>query len=80
MKKYLNLCLLGESTIPQRQEMLNEKKKVLESKVKEIQDSLAFIDWKQNFYNDVLSGKTEYFSYLIDGNNTKNKNETSIKY
>lgn len=71
MKKYLNLCLQGESTIPQRQAMLAEKKKDLDSKKKEIEDSMAFIDWKQNFYDEVLSGKTEYFSYLIDVNNAK---------
>ena len=71
MKKYLNLCLQGESTIPQRQAMLAEKKKDLELKKKDIEDSMAFIDWKQNFYDEVLSGKTEYFSYLIDVNNAK---------
>ncbi len=66
MKKYLNLCLQGESTIPQRQKMLAEKKENLELKKKEIEDSMAFIDWKQNFYDEVLTGKTKYFSYLID--------------
>lgn len=71
MKKYLNLCLQGESTIPQRQAMLAEKKKDLELKKNEIEDSMAFINWKQNFYNEVLNGKTEYFSYLIDVNNAK---------
>lgn len=71
MKKYLDLCLQGESTIPERKAMLNEKKKDLELKKKEIEDSLSYIDWKQNFYDDVLNGKTEYFSYLIDVNTTK---------
>lgn len=33
---------------------------------------MSFIDWKQNFYDDVLNEKTEYFSYLIDVNSTKN--------
>ena len=28
-----------------------------------------FIDWKQNFYDDVLSGKIEYVSNLIDVDN-----------
>ena len=71
MKAYLDLCLQGESSIPRRKAMLDEKKKNLELKKKEIEDSMAFIDWKQNFYDDVLNGKTEYFSYLI--NVTKNK-------
>ena len=48
-----------------------KKKQNLELKKKEIEDSLSFIDWKQNFYDDVLTGKTEYYSYLIDKNNSK---------
>lgn len=70
MKKYLDLCLEGPSSIPERKAMLDKKRKVLEEKIKEIEDSLSFIDWKQNFYDDVLNGKIEYFSYLIDINNT----------
>lgn len=66
MKKYLSLCMQGETSIPERKIMLEAKKKALESRIKEIQDSLSFIDWKQNFYDDVLSGKTEYFSYIIN--------------
>ena len=71
MRKYLNLCLQGKSSIPERKAMLDEKKKILELKIKEIEDSLSFIEWKQNFYNDILDGKTEYYSYLIDVNNNK---------
>ena len=71
MKKYLDLCLQGQSTIPERKDMLKRKKQDLELKKMEIEDSLSFIDWKQNFYDDVLNGKTEYFSYLIDVNNEK---------
>lgn len=66
MKIYLNLCMKGESSIPERKIMLDRKKKELEEKVKEINDSLSYINWKQNFYNDVLSGKTKYFSYILD--------------
>lgn len=66
MKEYLNLCLKGESTISERQEILKAKKQSLLEKQKEIQDSINYIDWKQGFYNDVLSGKTKYKSNLID--------------
>lgn len=68
MKKYLDLCLQGQSSIPERKAMLNKKKKDLELKKKEIEDSLSFIDWKQNFYDEVLNGKTDYYSFLIDTN------------
>ena len=68
IRTYLDLCMEGKSSIPKRKIMLDEKKKDLELKKKEIEDSLSYIDWKQNFYDDVLNGKTEYFSYLIDVN------------
>ncbi len=65
MKEYLALCLLGESTIPQRKEMLARKQETLRETVQELQDSIAFIDWKQNYYDEVLSGKRPYESNLI---------------
>lgn len=71
MRRYLDLCLQGQSSIPERKIMLDAKRKELELQKKEIDDSLSFIDWKQNFYNNVLSGKTEYFSYLINVNKNK---------
>lgn len=65
MKEYLNLCLAGESTIPARKEILAQKQKELQQSIKELEDSIAYIDWKQNFYDEVLSGKRPYVSNLI---------------
>ncbi len=65
MKEYLTLCLKGESSIPNRQDILNLKLKELEYKKKELDEAIAFINWKQNFYQDVLDGKTKYYSNLI---------------
>lgn len=64
MKTYIKLCQIGKSTIKERQEILNNKKIDLENQIKEIQKSIDFINWKQNFYEDVLNGKRKYFSYL----------------
>lgn len=65
MKEYLDLCLQGESTIVQRKEMLAEKQKALLVSIKELEDSVAYIDWKQNFYDEILAGKRPYVSNLI---------------
>lgn len=65
MKEYLDLCLQGESTIPQRKEMLTKKREALLGAIKELEDSVAYIDWKQNFYDEVLSGARPYISNLI---------------
>ena len=65
MKEYLQLCLQGTSTIMPRKEMLREKQEALRASIKELEDSVAYIDWKQNFYDEVLSGKRPYVSNLI---------------
>ena len=65
MKEYLELCLQGESTIMQRKEMLAKKREALLGSIKELENSVAYIDWKQNFYDEVLSGARPYVSNLI---------------
>ena len=65
MKEYLALCLQGQSTIPERMELLQKYKRNIHARMAELQDSLDFIAWKENFYKEVLEGKTEYHSDLI---------------
>ena len=69
MKDYIKLCLEGESTIPERKEILAIKRQSLLEQQKLIQESIDYIDWKQDFYNDVLSGKIEYISNLKAADN-----------
>ncbi|MDD3279089.1 MAG: MerR family transcriptional regulator [Lachnospiraceae bacterium] len=65
MKEYLALCLQGQNTIPERKTILAHKKEQLLSTMDELQNAVDYIDWKQGFYDDILSGKTKYFSSLI---------------
>ena len=48
-----------------RQAILEKKRAQLVQELKRVQDSIDYIDWKQGFYADVLSGKTEYISNLL---------------
>lgn len=66
MKRYLALCLRGKSTIPERKEILKQQRDFLVKKMENLQEDIAYIDWKQRYYDDVLSGKTTYTSNLID--------------
>lgn len=68
IKEYLSLCLKGQSTIPERQKILYVKRKALVEELNTIQESIDYIDWKQNFYQEVLDGKTKYYSNLIQNN------------
>ncbi|MBQ7795255.1 MAG: MerR family transcriptional regulator [Lachnospiraceae bacterium] len=64
MREYVDLCLVGEPSIPERKIILERKRKDLELAMAELQKSIDYIDWKQQFYDDVLSGKTKYYSNL----------------
>ncbi len=66
IKVYMNYCLEGEFTIPERKEMLDKSKAFLLKQIEEISESINFINSKQAFYDDVLSGKIKYTSNLID--------------
>ena len=73
MKQYLAYCLKGKSTIPDRKEMLKKQKEFLLHRINELNESIEYIDWKQNFYDEILEGKKTYESYLIDVNNDENE-------
>lgn len=65
MKHYLKLCLEGPSSIPQRKQMLDKQRKYLTDKIQELHEYVDYIDWKQQLYSDMQSGKVEYHSNLI---------------
>ena len=65
MKEYLTLCLQGEATIPLRMEILAGKRRELLERIAQPEDSVRYVDGKQQFYDDVLSGKRPYVSHLI---------------
>lgn len=64
MQHYLELCVQGKQTIPERKVFLAAKQEQLKAQMEQLQASIGYIDWKQGFYDDVLSGKVEYFSYV----------------
>lgn len=59
MKEYLALCQLGARTIPQRKKVLADKRRSLEEEQRRIARAIAYIDRKQDFYDEVLSGKRD---------------------
>ena len=59
MKEYLALCQLGARTIPQRKKVLADKRRSLEEEQRRIARAMAYIDRKQDFYDEVLSGKKD---------------------
>lgn len=66
MKKYMNLCLQGASSINERKAILNAQKEILLTRINEIQESISYIDGKQAYFDAILSEKIPYMSNLID--------------
>lgn len=60
MRIYVELCLEGEQTIPERQAMLQVQQDNLLSKLQLITNNLSYIQHKQQLYADILSGKIPY--------------------
>lgn len=65
MKDYVGLCAQGQASIPERQVLLDQKRRQLLERIRELEDAVRYIDWKQGFYEDVLSGRTPYVSNLL---------------
>ena len=55
MQEYISLCLEGQSSIPRRKEILERKRRELEQELSRIRESIAYIDRKQAYYDDILS-------------------------
>lgn len=72
MKQYLAYCLQGPDSIPVRKIMLDKKLTLLEEKLQEVRESIDYIHWKQNFYDEVTSGKRVYTSDLLPEYNDDN--------
>lgn len=69
MREYIGLCLKGPSSIPERKRFLDGKRQMLLEKEADLRAALQYIDWKQEFYDEVLSGKRAYVSNLIPPEN-----------
>lgn len=65
MKRYMNLCLGGPSTIMERKKLLADQKEQFLRKTEELNECIDFIDNKQTFYDGVLAGDIRYTSSLI---------------
>ena len=65
MRHYVQLCLQGEASIPERKKILAQKRQAPVEQIAQLQGAVAYVDQKQAFYEDVLAGKRPYVSNLL---------------
>ncbi len=71
IKKYIDLCIEGDSTIKERYEIIKTTKEKALTKMNDLQEQLKLLDYKESFYKDLIKNNKE------DIWNPTNKNYTS---
>ena len=55
IKKYIDLVLIGDSTVPTRYEIILKQKENVKAKLEEINKQMDFIEYKLNFYRKKMN-------------------------
>ena len=71
IKKYIDLCIEGDSTIKERYELIKTTREKALTKMNDLQEQLKLLDYKESFYKDLIKNNKE------DIWNPTNKNYTS---
>ncbi len=71
IKRYINLCIIGDSTIPERYQIIQDTKAKAQQKMIELQQQLNLLDYKEKFYQNLIKNN------LKDSWNPMNKIDTS---
>ncbi|WP_413854324.1 MerR family transcriptional regulator [Candidatus Ruminimicrobium bovinum] len=58
IKTYINLCLKGNKTIPQRAKIIFNQEKKLQEHLKELQKQMEILQKKKKYYKNLLKNKT----------------------
>ena len=54
IKKYIDLCIIGDSTIPERFEIIKETKNNALKKMAELKQQLDLLDYKETIYKNLM--------------------------
>ena len=54
IKKYIDLCIIGDSTIKERYEIILDTKKKALLQMEELQKQLSLLDFKEKFYENLI--------------------------
>lgn len=61
IKHYMQLIRQGDSSLQERLEIMYRQKAALEQKKKELDESIATVEWKISFYQRAISDGTEKY-------------------
>jgi len=59
IRTYIDLCLKGKKTIPQRAKIIFNQEKILKEHLKQLQEQMKVLKIKKKYYTDLLNNKTK---------------------
>ena len=54
IKRYIDLCIMGDSTIPERYKIIQETKQKAKQQMRELKKQLDMLDYKEKFYQNLI--------------------------
>ncbi len=59
IKRYIDLCIVGDSTISERYKIIQETKLKAQQQLEELKQQIALLDYKENFYENLIKNNLE---------------------
>lgn len=59
IKRYIDLCIIGDSTVRERYQIILDTKKKAYEQMQELQKQLELLDYKENFYKNLIKNNLE---------------------
>lgn len=73
IKRYINLCIKGDSTIPERYEIIQATKLKAEQQMLELQQQMDLLNYKEKYYQNLIKNN------LKDGWNPMNNHQVETE-
>ena len=54
IKRYIDLCIVGDSTIQERYEIIQATKNKAQQQMEDLKKQLALLDYKEKFYQNLI--------------------------
>lgn len=71
VKRYIDLCIVGDSTIPERYEIIQNTKKKAQQQMEDLKKQLELLEYKEKFYQNLIENN------LMDSWNPMNKKKSA---
>ena len=59
IKRYIDLCIVGDSTIQERYEIIQATKNKAQQQMEDLKKQLALLDYKEKFYQNLIKNNIE---------------------